>query len=174
MLGAPPPLGHGELAAGLRPGRRRRYSGPVTSPQNPRPTQPVEYKGEPLDAARGPGLGCFWLQMVVLLVLVVLTPLSVQWGWPPVVSTILLAVVIVLLLFTGQTMIFLLRIVTAGRSEGRRRPLASASRTVGELEDDADAGPAAEAGASTEPAAAADAPQADAGAPEDGPPGVRQ
>jgi len=36
----------------------------------------VEYKGAPLDAEKGPGLGCFWLQVVVLAVAVVLTPLS--------------------------------------------------------------------------------------------------
>ena len=43
---------------------------------------PVEYKGEPLDAERGPGLGCFRFQLVVLVVLIVLTPLSVAWNWP--------------------------------------------------------------------------------------------
>ena len=107
----------------------------MTSPRTPRPVQPVDYKGEPLDAARGPGLGCFRLQMVVLVMLMVLTPLSVSWGWSPTVSAILLFVVLLLLLLTGQTMIFLLRLVAAGRSEGRRRPLASPTPTVGELED---------------------------------------
>ena len=47
-----------------------------------------------------------------------------------------------LLLVTGQTIIFLLRLVAADR-RGRRRPLASGSKTVGELED---------AGAGTNPA----------------------
>jgi hypothetical protein len=112
----------------------------VTSPQGPRTTQPVEYKGEPLDAARGPGLSCFWIQLVVLVGLVILTPLTVSLGAPPIVSAVLLFVVILLLLLTGQTMIFLLRLVAAGRSEGRRRPLASTTRTIGELEDDATAG----------------------------------
>jgi len=42
----------------------------------------------------------------------------------------------VLRLLTGQTMIFLLRLVAAGRSDGRRRPLASQTPTVGELEDE--------------------------------------
>lgn len=110
----------------------------MTSPEiptSPRPTAPVEYKGEPLDAGRGPGLGCFYLQMIVLGTLIVMTPLSVSWGWPPMVSAVLLFVVILLLLLTGQTMIFLLRIVAAGRSEGRRRPLAAQSPTVGEIED---------------------------------------
>ena len=41
---------------------------------------------------------------------------------------------IVLLLVTGQTIIFLLRLVAADR-RGRRRPLASETKTVGELED---------------------------------------
>ena len=41
---------------------------------------------------------------------------------------------IVLLLVTGQTIIFLLRLVAADR-RGRRRPLASGTKTVGELED---------------------------------------
>jgi hypothetical protein len=119
----------------------------VTSPQNPRPDRPVEYKGEPLDAARGPGLGCFWAQVVVLVAFIILTPLSVAWGWSPTISAILLFAVILLLLFTGQTMIFLLRLVAAGRSEGRRRPLASSTPTVGELEDEQPAGATAEPGA---------------------------
>ena len=42
--------------------------------------------------------------------------------------------VILLLLLTGQTIIFLLRLVSAER-RGRRRPLASGTKTVGELED---------------------------------------
>jgi hypothetical protein len=108
--------------------------------------EPVEYKGEPLEAARGPGLGCFWLQLVVLGIFVVLTPLTVIWGWSPIVSGVLLFAVILLLLFTGQTMIFLLRLVAAGRSEGRRRPLASSSPTVGELEDEAHEAATAEPG----------------------------
>ena len=67
----------------------------------------------------------------------VITPLSVVWGWPEGVSAALLFLVVLLLLFTGQTVIFLLRLVAADRrATGRRRPLASATRTVGELEDD--------------------------------------
>ena len=46
----------------------------------------------------------------------------------------LLFAVIVLLLSTGQTIIFLLRLVAADR-RSRRRPLGSATQTVGELED---------------------------------------
>ena len=103
----------------------------------PEPTQrEVQYKGEPLDAARGPGLGCFWSQIAVLAILVVLTPLSVAWGWPAMVSAGLLIAVLILLLVAGQTIIFLLRLVAADRrAAGRRRPIASATRTVGELED---------------------------------------
>ena len=48
----------------------------------------------------------------------------------------LLFAVILLLLITGQTIIFLLRLVAADR-RGRRRPLASDTKTVGELEDEA-------------------------------------
>ena len=114
----------------------------MTSPEQPSPVRPVEYKGEPLDAERGPGLGCFRFQVALLVILIVLTPLSVFWDWPPMVSTILLFVVIALLLVTGQTIIFLLRLVASDRREGRRRPLASQSRTVGELEDEASAEPA--------------------------------
>ena len=47
----------------------------------------------------------------------------------------LLFVVIGLLLITGQTIIFLLRLVAADR-RSRRRPLGSATKTVGELEDE--------------------------------------
>jgi hypothetical protein len=106
-----------------------------TPPRRPRATGPVQYRGEELQSERGPGLGCFRFQLVVLAVFVVLTPLSVVWGWSPTVSAGLLFAVIVLLLVTGQTIIFLLRLVAADR-RGRRRPLASGTMTVGELEDD--------------------------------------
>jgi hypothetical protein len=108
----------------------------VTSPQDAQPptVRPVRYKGELLDAARGPGLGCFWLQIVTLAVLIVLTPLSAWWGWPDWLSAALLFITIGLLLVAGQTMIFLLRLVAADR-RSRRRPLASGTRTVGEIED---------------------------------------
>jgi hypothetical protein len=94
---------------------------------------PVEYKGEPLDAERGPGLGCFRFQLVVLVVLILATPLSVG-RVPDVVTMVLLFATIALLLVSGQTIIFLLRLVAAER-RGRRRPLASGSPTVGQLED---------------------------------------
>lgn len=97
----------------------------------------VEYKGAPLDADRGPGLGCFWIQTVVLAIAVVLTPLSAAWEWPVPVTIVLLAVTLVLLLFVGQTVIFLLRLVAADRrATGRRRPMDSATKTVGEIEDE--------------------------------------
>ena len=107
-----------------------------TPPRRPRPTGPVQYKGEDLEAERGPGLGCFRFQVVILVVFIVLTPLSVAWAWPSWISALLLFAVILLLLVTGQTIIFLLRLVAADR-RGRRRPLASDTKTVGELEDEA-------------------------------------
>ncbi len=112
---------------------------PRTPAEGSRPptVRDVEYKGAPLDAAKGPGLGCFWLQLVALAALVVLTPLSVGWGWPEAVSAALLLATLVLLLFAGQTVIFLLRLVAADRrAEIRRAPLASRTKTVGQLEDE--------------------------------------
>ena len=111
-----------------------------TPPRRPRPSGPVQYKGEDLDEARGPGLGCFRFQVVILVVFIILTPFSVVWNWPSLVSAALLFAVILLLLVTGQTVIFLLRLVAADR-RSRRRPLGSATKTVGELEDAAIAGP---------------------------------
>ena len=104
----------------------------------------VEYKGAPLDAAKGPGLGCFWLQIVLLVVVVILTPLSAAWNWPVPVVIVLLALTLVLLLFVGQTIIFLLRLVAADRrAAGRRAPMSSVgtrTKTVGEIEDEAEDG----------------------------------
>jgi hypothetical protein len=115
-----------------------------TPPRPPRSTGPVQYKGAELDAERGPGLGCFRFQLVLLAVFIVLTPLSAAWHWPEWVSALLLFTVIGLLLVSGQTIIFLLRLVAADR-RARRRPLASATKTVGELEDEAaDAPPEAQ------------------------------
>jgi hypothetical protein len=95
-----------------------------------------DYKGAPLDADRGPGLGCFWLQVALLVVLLVVTPLSVVMAAPPWLSATLLIVTLVLLFFVGQTMIFLLRLVAADRRT-RRRPLRpDARRTVGQMEDE--------------------------------------
>ena len=96
--------------------------------------KPVQYKGDDLDPERGPGLGCFRFQLIVLGIFIVLTPLTVAWQWPEWISTVLLFSVVILLLVTGQTIIFLLRLVAADR-RSRRRPLGSATRTVGELED---------------------------------------
>jgi hypothetical protein len=107
--------------------------------------RPVQYKGADLDPEKGPGLGCFRFQLVVLAVFIVLTPLTVVWQWPSWISAALLFGIIALLLVAGQTIIFLLRLVAADRRT-RRRPLASATRTVGELEDEG--GPA---GPSTTP-----------------------
>jgi hypothetical protein len=113
------------------------------TPTGGRPTaRPgVDYKGAPLDAEKGPGLGCFWLQIVVLVVVMFLAPLSAAWEWPVPITIMLLATTLVLLLFVGQTVIFLLRLVAADRraagGSGRRRPMGSATKTVGELEDEA-------------------------------------
>ena len=106
-----------------------------TPPRPPRTTGPVQYKGEDLDAERGPGLGCFRFQLIVLAILIVLTPLSAMWGWPEWVSAVLLFAVVGLLLVAGQTIVFLLRLVAADR-RSRRRPLASDTKTVGELQDE--------------------------------------
>ena len=110
--------------------------GTPAAPDQP-PVKDVEYKGAPLDAEKGPGLGCFWLQVIVLVIVVVLTPLSAAWEWPIPVTIVLFALTLVLLLFVGQTVIFLLRIVAADRrAAGRRRPLRSETRTVGEIEEE--------------------------------------
>lgn len=101
----------------------------MTSPR------PIQYKGEDLDPERGPGLGCFRFQLAVLAIAIVLTPLSVAWRWPEWLSAGLLFLVIALLLVAGQTIIFLLRLVAADR-RSRRRPLGSATKTVGELEEE--------------------------------------
>ena len=117
----------------------RRYPWAVTTPGTPSDppssVRPVDYKGEPLDAERGPGLGCFWAQVVLLVTFIVLTPLTVAWNMPSWVSIVLLFVTIILLLLSGQTVIFLLRLVASDRREGRRVPLAGSSPTVGEIED---------------------------------------
>ncbi len=127
-----------------------------TPPRRPRSTGPVQYRGADLEPDRGPGLGCFRFQLVVLAIFIVLAPLSVGWGWPEIVSAGLLFAVIVLLLVTGQTIIFLLRLVAADR-RGRRRPLASETPTVGELEDAARTdGDHSAAGPTGEPPPAAD------------------
>jgi hypothetical protein len=94
----------------------------------------VQYKGADLDPERGPGLGCFRFQLAVLVFFIVLTPLTVVWQWPSWISAVLLFAIIALLLVAGQTIIFLLRLVAADR-RSRRRPLASRTKTVGELED---------------------------------------
>jgi hypothetical protein len=139
-----------------------------TPPRRPRPVGPIQYKGEALDAERGPGLGCFRFQLIVLGVFLVLTPLSVVWKWPDVVSAALLFAIIGLLLLTGQTIIFLLRLVAADR-RGRRRPLGSATKTVGELEDEvAGAEPHEEDGATPDPLDDLD-PQGGASSPPDVP-----
>jgi hypothetical protein len=112
--------------------------------------KPVQYKGDDLDPERGPGLGCFRFQLIVLGIFIVLTPLTVVWQWPDAISAALLFTVVILLLVTGQTIIFLLRLVAADR-RGRRRPLGSATRTVGELEDATERDDATESGPTDPP-----------------------
>ncbi|MFI5254511.1 MAG: hypothetical protein ACHQ15_03555 [Candidatus Limnocylindrales bacterium] len=105
--------------------------GPVQS-DRPAAERPL-YKGAPLDPARGPGLGCFWAQIVVLVALLVITPFGVVNAWPSWLTTALLGAILVLTLFAGQTVIFLLRLVAADR-RARRRPMrGDATRTVGDL-----------------------------------------
>jgi hypothetical protein len=150
--------------------------------QRPSSLPPVQYKGGDLEGERGPGLGCFWLQIVVLAILVVVTPIGVNLGWPDWLNALLLFATIAVLLLSGQTIIFLLRLVAAERREGRRRPVASRSRTVGELEDQGstvesasepgpDTAPAADdsqsEGAPADPAPPADPARADPTTPAD-------
>lgn len=128
----PPPLATSEPSqpAGAPPGP----SSP--RPARSRPAMP-EYRGGELDPDRGPGLGCFWFQVIVLAVFLVLIPIGYNLNWPFEVLAVLLFIILGLLLFVGQTLIFLLRLVAADRrTTGRRRPLASASKTVGQLEDE--------------------------------------
>jgi hypothetical protein len=109
---------------------------PGPSP-SPVPPKAIQYKGAPLEAEKGPGLGCFRFQLVVLVILLILTPIGVNAGWPDWLTAALLFITLALLLVAGQTVIFLLRLVAADR-RGRRRPLASQTRTVGELDDATD------------------------------------
>ncbi len=148
------------------------------------------YKGAELDPARGPGLGCFWFQAGVLAIFLVLIPVGVNLNWPFEVLAALLFIVLGLLLFVGQTMIFLLRLVAADRRDaGRRRPLASPTPTVGEMEDALVPPPgAADASTPDDPVSAPesaptvdrvatprpDAPDPDAPAVEPGSEGVRE
>jgi hypothetical protein len=119
----------------LTPDRLAGDDVPVPFPLVTISRQPIQYKGEELDPERGPGLGCFRFQVGVLAVLIVLTPLTVAWNWPLWISTALLFAVILLLHVAGQTIIFLLRLVAADR-RSRRRPLASPTKTVGDLDDE--------------------------------------
>jgi hypothetical protein len=127
-VGAPTATGI-QSGSGTRPSGERRTSADLT------PRRPA-YKGDELDPARGPGLGCFWFQAAVLAVFLVLIPVGVSLNWPFELLAALLFVALGLLLFVGQTLIFLLRLVAADRRDaGRRRLLASPTPTVGQLED---------------------------------------
>jgi hypothetical protein len=74
--------------------------------------------------------------VVVLVLFIILAPLSAVLNWGPAIATLLLIGVVVLLLLVGQTAIFLLRLVAADRKT-RRAPLGSATKTVGQLEEEA-------------------------------------
>ena len=115
----------------------RRPRAPAAAPRRP-PTAPL-YKGEPLDSERGPGLGCFWVQVIILGALLIITPLTVALSFPEWVSAALLILTLILLLFAGQTVIFLLRLVAADRRTRRTPQSATARKTVGMLEDEAGA-----------------------------------
>jgi hypothetical protein len=111
-------------------------SEPAADGEPRRASSPPSYKGAPLDSERGPGLGCFWIQIVLLVALLVATPISVWLAAEPWFSALLLIITLVLLFFAGQTTIFLLRLVAADR-RAQRRPLRQGARpTVGQLERD--------------------------------------
>jgi hypothetical protein len=133
--GSPPDASGGSAAAADASGGS---SAPAPGGATPgaAPGGAPDYRGGPLDADRGPGLGCFWFQVAILGVLLVATPLSVVLAVDPWISGVLLVTTLILLLFVGQTTIFLLRLVAADR-RSRRRPMSgSARRTVGQLEDE--------------------------------------
>ena len=142
-----PPSGPADAAQPAADAAQPAAGGPAgTAATAPTADGMPEYKGGPLDPDRGPGLGCFWAQVVLLVLLLVLTPLSVYMDAPSWLSATLLILILVLLFFVGQTMIFLLRLVAADRRTRRRPIAATARRTVGQLED-------AQPAASAEPAA---------------------
>ena len=89
-------------------------------------------------------------RLVLLVVLIILTPLSVAWSWPVGISVAFLFITLILLLFAGQTVIFLLRLVAADRREGRRRPLGSADADGGRARGRGDRGSGARCGSGDE------------------------
>ncbi len=124
----------------------------MTQSPPPSSVRDVQYKGAPLDAERGPGLGCFRFQLVVLVIFIVAAPVSAWLGAPDWLSAALLIGVVLLLLTTGQTIIFLLRLVAADRrAAGRRRPIAGRTPTVGQIEEEATAASAQGGGGDAEP-----------------------
>ena len=122
-----------QLPAETAPADSQTADAPLADPNRP------SYKGAPLDAEAGPGLGCFYLQVVLLVVLLILTPLSVVWAMPSWVSAGLLILTLIILFFVGMTMVFLLRLVAADRRSQRRPLREGARRTVGQLEEEAKA-----------------------------------
>ena len=163
----------GRDASGGQPGEAT--GGGSTRPGDATPGGAPLYKGAPLDPERGPGLGCFWSQVVVLAILVVATPIGVLNAWPGWLTTVMLFLTLVLLLLAGQTVIFLLRLVAADRRT-RRRPLHGTTPTIGEL-DDAAAAAHPTAGTDVHAPAGPGATAQEAATRDDAesePPGVRQ
>jgi hypothetical protein len=112
---------------------------PETPSKAPVEPQRPSYKGAPLDAEAGPGLGCFYTQVVLLIALLIITPLTVVWAFPSWISAALLILTLIILFFVGMTMVFLLRLVAADRRSQRRPLRDGARRTVGQLEEEAKA-----------------------------------
>ncbi len=106
-----------------------------------------EHRGAGLDPERGPGLGCFWFQAIVLGFFMVLVPIGLSLDWPVELVAILVTFDIGLLLLTGQSVVFLLRLAVADRrARGRLRPPTRATKTAGDLEDRSRAAQAAGTG----------------------------
>ncbi len=95
----------------------------------------ADHRGDELDPERGPGTGCFWVQVIVLAFFITLIPIGSTLDWPLELLAILLFLVMGLLLLTGQTLIFLLRLFASDRrAERRRRLLAGATKAAAEIE----------------------------------------
>jgi hypothetical protein len=132
-------------------------------------------RGTELDPEQGPGKGCFWFQVIVLVLFIVLIPIGVSLDWPSELLALLLFVVIGLLLLTGQTVVFLLRLVAADRrAHGKSTPRRGPRKKAGERQDEPRPDPAgvADIGATSlaGPDATADAADPDAAGGPDAPP----
>jgi hypothetical protein len=168
-----------------------RPTGPRPPAPGARPLHPARRRGGEPDPEDGPGVGCFWVQVAVLVGVVVLVPIGLAVDWPFELVALLVVAVIGLVLLVGQSVVFVLRLLVADRrSRGRRRQLAAPTATASVAAVEPAEGPAPAAATAAEPAdrpapddrPSADAPpppddeagRADAPGPEDGGPGVRQ